>query len=122
MLAGETLDEFKGGARVRVSNSSAAAVEAMTKEAGDVLISDIEMPDEDGYSLIAKVRALDKKQGGRVPAAALTAYACKQEHIRMLRSGFQIHVSKPISPSELVAVVAHLADRTEIMVTSSSIL
>jgi CheY-like chemotaxis protein len=79
----------------------------------DVLVSDIGMPDEDGYSLIAKVRALGKERGGKVPAAAaLTAYVGEEDRIRVLRSGFQIHVPKPISPSELVAVVANLAGRT----------
>jgi CheY-like chemotaxis protein len=67
---------------------------------------------EDGYALIAKVRALDKEGGGRIPAAALTAYAGEEDRIRTLRSGFQMHVPKPISPDELVAVVANLADRT----------
>ncbi len=100
------------GARVRAVNSAAAALEALAEEAFDVLISDIGMPEEDGYSLIAKVRALDKERGGRIPAAALTAYAGEEDRIRTLRSGFQIHVPKPVSPNELVAVVANLADRT----------
>jgi PAS domain S-box-containing protein len=100
------------GARVRTANSAAAALEAMTEESFDVLISDIGMPEEDGYSLIAKVRALGAERGGRMPAAALTAYAREEDRIRALRSGFQIHVPKPVSPNELVAVVANLADRT----------
>ena len=100
------------GARVRTVNSAAAALEALAEEAFDVLISDIGMPEEDGYSLIAKVRALDKERGGRIPAAALTAYAGEEDRIRTLRSGFQIHVPKPVSPNELIAVVANLAGRT----------
>ena len=100
------------GARVRTANSAAAALAAMTEEAFDVLISDIGMPEEDGYSFIAQVRALDRERGGKIPAAALTAYASEEDRIRTLRSGFQIHVPKPVSPSELVAVVANLADRT----------
>jgi PAS domain S-box-containing protein len=100
------------GGRVRTASSAAAALEAMAEEAFDVLISDIGMPEEDGYSLIAKVRALDRERGGRIPAAALTAYAGEEDRIRTLRSGFQIHVPKPVSPNELVAVVANLADRT----------
>jgi CheY-like chemotaxis protein len=99
------------GARVRAVNSAAAALEALAAEAFDVLISDIGMPEEDGYSLIAKVRVLDRERGGRIPAAALTAYAGEEDRIRTLRSGFQIHVPKPVSPNELVAVVANLADR-----------
>jgi len=101
------------GAHVKTARSAAAALEAVAEEVFDVLISDIGMPDEDGYSLIAKVRALGKERGGKVPAAAaLTAYAGEEDRIRVLQSGFQIHVPKPISPSELVAVVANLAGRT----------
>jgi PAS domain S-box-containing protein len=100
------------GAQVKTASSAAAALEAVAEEAFDVLISDIGMPEEDGYSLIAKVRALGKERGGQVPAAALTAFAGEEDRIRTLRSGFQIHVPKPISPSELVAVVANLAGRT----------
>jgi len=100
------------GAQVKTASSAAAALEAVAEEVFDVLISDIGMPDEDGYSLIAKVRALSKERGGKIPAAALSAYAGEEDRIRVLRSGFQIHVPKPISPSELVAVVANLAGRT----------
>ena len=101
------------GARVKTACSAAAALEAVAEEEFDVLISDIGMPEEDGYSLIAKVRALGKERGGKVPAAAaLTAYAGEEDRIRVLRAGFQMHVPKPISPSELVAIVAALARRT----------
>jgi PAS domain S-box-containing protein len=99
------------GVQVKTASSAAAALEAIAEEAFDVLISDIGMPDEDGYSLIVKVRALSKERGGKLPAAALTAYAGEEDRIRVLRSGFQIHVPKPISPSELLAVVANLARR-----------
>jgi len=100
------------GVRVRTASSAAAALEAMTEDVFDALISDIGMPEEDGYALIAKVRALGKDRGGSVPAAAMTAYASEEDRIRVLRSGFQIHVPKPVNLSELVAVVANLADRT----------
>ncbi len=100
------------GARVKTAISAAAALEAVAEDVFDVLISDIGMPDEDGYSLIAKVRALGNQRGGKVPAAAaLTAYVGEKDRIRVLQSGFQIHVPKPISPRELVAVVANLANR-----------
>jgi PAS domain S-box-containing protein len=99
------------GAQVKTASSAAVALEAVAEEVFDVLVSDIGMPDEDGYSLIAKVRALSKERGGRIPAAALTAYAGEESRIRTLRAGFQIHMPKPISPSELVAVVANLAGR-----------
>jgi len=100
------------GVQVKTASSAAAALEAIATEPFDVLISDIGMPDEDGYSMIAKVRALGEERGGKIPAAALTAYASEEDRIRVLRSGFQIHVPKPISPSELIAVVANLAGRT----------
>jgi len=100
------------GAQVTTTFSAAAALAAIEQEAFDVLISDIGMPDEDGYSLIAKVRALGKERGGEIPAAALTAYAAEEDRIRVLRSGYQIHVPKPISPTELVAIVASLSGRT----------
>jgi CheY-like chemotaxis protein len=101
------------GARVKTASSAAAALEAVAEEVFDVLISDIGMPDEDGYSLIARVRALGKEHGGKVPAAAaLTAYVGEEDRIRILQAGFQIHVPKPVSPGELVAVVANLAGRT----------
>ena len=99
------------GVIVTTASSATAALEALATEAFDVLISDIGMPEEDGYSMIAKVRALGDEQGGKIPAAALTAYASEEDRIRVLRSGFQIHMPKPISPSELIAVVANLAGR-----------
>ena len=99
-------------AHVSTASSAAAALEAIRAEAFDVLISDIGMPEEDGYVLIAKVRELEKERGGKIPAAALMAYAGEEDRIRALRSGFQIHVPKPICPNELVAVVATLAGRT----------
>ena len=77
----------------------------------DVLLSDIEMPGEDGYSLIAKVRALGAERGGNTPAAALTAYARAEDRTRALLAGFQLHVPKPVEPLELVAVVTNLAGR-----------
>jgi PAS domain S-box-containing protein len=97
------------GAIVKTANSAAGALELFAGEAFDVLISDIGMPEEDGYSLIAKIRALAKKQRSRVPAAAaLTAYAGEEDRLRVLKSGFQLHVPKPISPGELVSIVANL--------------
>ena len=100
------------GAQVKTASSAAAALEAVKEEVFDVLISDIGMPEEDGYSLIAKVRALGKEHGGKIPAAAaLTAYVGEEDRMRVLQSGFQIHVPKPISASELVAVVSNLAGR-----------
>ncbi|HYG08492.1 MAG TPA: hypothetical protein VD835_00830, partial [Pyrinomonadaceae bacterium] len=69
-------------------------------------------PGEDGYTLIRKVRNLPPERGGRIPAAALTAYARAEDRMRALRAGFQLHVPKPVEPAELAAVVASLAGRT----------
>ncbi len=69
------------------------------------------MPEEDGYMLINKVRALPDEQGGRIPAIALTAYARVEDRVRALTAGFQVHIPKPVEPIELVAVIASLAKR-----------
>ena len=79
----------------------------------DVLVSDIGMPGEDGYHLIAKVRALPAERGGAIPAIALTAYASSQDRQRALSNGFQNHLAKPIEPVELAQVVARAAGRDE---------
>jgi hypothetical protein len=98
-------------AQVTVVASAAAALRALQDSRPDVLVSDLGMPEEDGYSLISKVRSLPPEQGGSIPAAALTAYARVEDRMRVLRSGFQIHLPKPVEPAELVAVVANLASR-----------
>jgi CheY-like chemotaxis protein len=77
----------------------------------DVLVSDIEMPNQDGHSLIRRVRALEADHGGKTPAVALSAYSRPEDRIRSLMAGFNLHVSKPVEPSELVTVVASLAGR-----------
>ena len=99
------------GARVTTAASTGEAFDALRASPPHVLISDIGMPGEDGYALIKKVRALPPDRGGQTPAAALTAYARDEDRLQVLRSGFQMHLTKPIEPSELVAVVAHLAKR-----------
>jgi len=99
------------GAQVKTVSSAHAALEALNDKVFSVLISDIGLPDEDGYYLIKKVRALSKERGGAIPAAALTAYVSKEDHLRVLRAGFQKHVPKPISPSKLISIVAALVGR-----------
>jgi CheY-like chemotaxis protein/two-component sensor histidine kinase len=99
------------GSEVITSNSAAEALVAIEEHHPDILISDLGMPDEDGYSLISKIRALPAEQGGQIPAAALTAYARAEDRMRVLRSGFQFHLPKPVDSAELVTVVASLAGR-----------
>ena len=98
------------GARVAAAASSAEALEALVTFRPDVLLSDIGMPGEDGYALIRKIRALPSEQGGRIPAAALTAYAGGEDRRRALLAGYQAHVPKPVAPADLATVIAHLAE------------
>ena len=75
----------------------------------DVILSDIAMPDEDGYSLIRRVRALDVAEGGRIPSIALTAYTRIEDRAKALGAGFNLHMGKPVRPLDLIAAVKTLA-------------
>jgi CheY-like chemotaxis protein/nitrogen-specific signal transduction histidine kinase len=97
---------------VRLATSAAEALTVLERWLPDLLISDIAMPDEDGYALIHKVRALSPEHGGRIPALALTAYAADSDRERSLAAGFQLHVVKPVELKELADAVASLAGRT----------
>jgi PAS domain S-box-containing protein len=99
------------GAEVTLAGSAAEGFEKLTASPPDVLISDIGMPDEDGYTLIRRVRALAAGEGGRVPAVALTAYARTEDRLQALRAGYHMHVPKPVEMTELVAVLASLVGR-----------
>ena len=99
------------GATVDEAEDAAAALRSVQVQRPDVLLSDIAMPGEDGYSLIRKVRALDGP-ARMLPAAAFTAYATATDRARALLAGFQAHIPKPVEPSELAAVVGALAGRT----------
>jgi CheY-like chemotaxis protein len=98
-------------AEVLTVGSAAEALNVLDRIQLDVLISDIEMPGEDGYSLIRKLRAKENSLNGRIPAAALTAHAAVTDRMRALSAGFDIHLPKPVEPAELVAVIASLASR-----------
>ncbi|HEY0174346.1 MAG TPA: ATP-binding protein, partial [Pyrinomonadaceae bacterium] len=99
------------GANVTTVGSAAEAFALIEREPPHVLISDIGMPEEDGYDLIRKVRKLPAERGGRVPAIALTAYARAEDRMHALRAGYQMHVPKPVELVELAAVTASLARR-----------
>ena len=108
-LLGAVLEEY--GVRITSVASSAEALEALKNFKFDVLLSDIGMPDEDGYSLIRKVRQMEAEKSG-IRAIAITAYAGEEHRKQALSAGFQMHLSKPINPVELVAAVEALSGRT----------
>jgi CheY-like chemotaxis protein/anti-sigma regulatory factor (Ser/Thr protein kinase) len=99
------------GAKVVTASSAAEALTLLEEMRPDVLISDIGMPEEDGYDLITKVRLLPVERGGKTPAVALTAYARGEDRLRALRAGYQMHVPQPVELAELVAIVSRLAER-----------
>jgi CheY-like chemotaxis protein len=96
------------GAEVITAASVNEALEALERWRPDALVSDIAMPDRDGYDLIREVRSREPEQGGLIPAVAVTAYTRAEDRVRALAAGFQMHVAKPIDPDELIAVVASL--------------
>jgi PAS domain S-box-containing protein len=98
------------GARVATASSAREALDAFERERPQVLVADIGMPDEDGYALLQKVRALPAERGGATPAIALTAYAGTQDRLDALRTGFQRHLPKPVTAAELATVVAGLVE------------
>ena len=100
------------GAVVKSAASAGEALVYLEDWKPDVLVADIGMPDEDGYGLIRKVRALSADRGGSTPAVALTAYTRAEDRLRALSAGYQIHLAKPITGPELAAAVANLVGRT----------
>jgi len=98
------------GARVETASSASEAMDVLSRVTPDVIVSDIGMPGEDGYMLVRRVRAVPGGRGS-VPAVALTAFARAEDRKRALLSGFQMHVPKPVEPSELIAVVASVTRR-----------
>jgi PAS domain S-box-containing protein len=99
------------GARVLVAATAGEALDIAARSRPDVLVSDIGMPDVDGFELIRRVRELPAESGGGVPAIALTAYARAEDRLRVLRSGYQMHVPKPVEMAELLTVIASLVKR-----------
>jgi PAS domain S-box-containing protein len=99
-------------AEVITAGTAADALELVRQYRPHVLVSDIGMPDVDGFELLRRIRALGDAGGGRLPAIALTAFARSQDRTRALRAGFLVHVSKPVEASELIATVATVAGRT----------
>jgi signal transduction histidine kinase len=111
-VIGEMLLQF--GAEVLTAASAHDALQALELWSPDVLLSDIEMPNEDGYSLLQKIRSRDGNSGGLIPAAALTAYGRSEDRVRALTAGYQIYLTKPVDPHELAQVVASLVKTSQI--------
>jgi CheY-like chemotaxis protein/two-component sensor histidine kinase len=108
------------GCLVTTATSATEAFESLQDHLPDVLVSDIGMPREDGYSLIARVRALPANSGGAIPAIALTAYAAVTDAERMILSGFQIHLAKPLQATEFLTAIERLVTATPLIADSIS--
>jgi signal transduction histidine kinase/ActR/RegA family two-component response regulator len=96
----------EAGAEVTIASSAAEGLQAVVDHLPDVLLSDLAMPNEDGYSLIRRVRDLPDRYGGKTHAVALTAHALPQDTQKALAAGFDLHVPKPVAPAALLALVA----------------
>jgi signal transduction histidine kinase/ActR/RegA family two-component response regulator len=103
------------GAQVNTAASAAEALTQLENWKPDALVADIGMREEDGYSLITKVRALPADRGGRVPALALTAYTRSEDRLRALAAGYQEHMGKPVAGPDLARVVAELTGRSNVI-------
>jgi CheY-like chemotaxis protein len=99
------------GATVETAASAAEGMEMLRTGRPDVLLSDIGMPEEDGYMFLKRVRKLPQDQGGGVPAVALTAFARMEDRRKALLCGYQMHLPKPVEAAELLAVVANVTKR-----------
>jgi CheY-like chemotaxis protein/anti-sigma regulatory factor (Ser/Thr protein kinase) len=99
------------GADVLVAAGAVEALERLKDYRPDVIVSDIGMPETDGYEFIRRVRRLSPLDGGKTPAIALTAFARSEDRTRAMIAGYQMHIAKPIEPQELIATIANFAGR-----------
>ncbi|MEX2169060.1 MAG: PAS domain S-box protein [Pirellulales bacterium] len=99
-------------AEVITARNSEEGIELLRSQSPNVIVSDIGMPDRDGYQFIREVRNLPSLEGGKTPAIALTAFARSEDRTRAMLAGYQVHIAKPIEPQELIATVGSLAGRT----------
>ena len=111
LLLETTLSQY--GADVTIASSAAEALQAIERTVPDVLLSDVGMPHEDGYSLIRRLRARPAAAGGDIPAVAITAYATANDRQAALAAGYQAHVAKPFEPRDIAALVAQLGRTTQ---------
>ncbi|MBD2039390.1 response regulator [Microcoleus sp. FACHB-672] len=103
------------GAELIAANSASEALQALKFFKADILISDIKLPEEDGYALIAKIRTLDAERGGNIPAIAMSGYVRDEDSREALSAGYDAHIAKPVNLDELVEVVTTLAARTGVL-------
>ena len=96
------------GASVITATSAAEALESLEARVPHVVVSDVDMPGEDGYALVRRVRQRPREAGGTVPVIALTAYSGLQHRIRALEAGFDMHIPKPVDPVELTTAISRL--------------
>jgi CheY-like chemotaxis protein len=108
-LLGTMLKRY--GARVTSTKSAKEALTVFEGDLPDVLVSDIGMPDEDGYELIRKLRSAPPEKGGLTPAIALTGYASRKDRERALAAGYHQHIAKPIEQADLIGAIAALVGR-----------
>ena len=117
-LLGEVLEA--AGARVTAARSALEALTKLVPEVPDVVVADLGMPHMDGFEFIERLRHHESAKVREIPAAALTAYARAEDRMKVLQSGFQIHLAKPIDPAELVTTVAALAKRVIVRTSNES--
>jgi CheY-like chemotaxis protein len=98
-------------AHVITAASAEEGLRVLLAQKPNVIVSDVGMPEKDGYQFIREVRSLSASDGGRTPAIALTAFARSEDRTRAMRAGYQVHISKPIEPQELIATVGSLANQ-----------
>ena len=101
------------GAGVTAVASAGEALAALVRVLPDVLVTDVDLPGEDGYALVRTIRAVEREVGVNVPAIALAASSHAEDRERAFRAGFQVHLPKVLAPSELAQVVAHLTSTAE---------
>lgn len=99
----------QAGAKVQSEDCAAKGFEAVLSFRPELLVSDIAMPDEDGYSLVRRIRALDAATGGEIPCIAVTAFTRPDDRKRALAAGFTTHIGKPVDPAHLVTTICLLA-------------
>lgn len=98
------------GAEVETAENAAETLSLLKEKSFDILVSDVGMPEVDGYELIRKIREMEKGTGKRLPAVALTAFARAEDRLKALSAGFNMHIPKPVEPAELIVVIANLTE------------